>query len=163
MTRQSRDVAAGSVGRMGTDAAESVAARWGSGRLQGYVLNPLDKLAFRLGVPPAGDALLETIGRRTGEPRVTPVCDGLVGDTFWIIAQRGRRSGYVRNIEANPRVRVKVRSGWRAGTAHILDDDDPRERQRILGRGNLARRLCLRASNAMTTSPLTVRIDLGHR
>jgi hypothetical protein len=28
------------------------------------VLNPLDKLAFRLGIPPPGDALLETIARR---------------------------------------------------------------------------------------------------
>jgi hypothetical protein len=37
------------------------------------------------------------------------VCDGLVGSTFWIIAQRARRSGYVRNIEVNPRVRVKMR------------------------------------------------------
>ncbi len=131
--------------------------------LQKYVLNPLDKLAFRLGVPPAGDALLETIGRRTGEPRVTPVCDCLVGETFWIITQRGRQSGYVKNIEANPRVRVKVRGGWRAGTAHILDDDDPRERRRILARGNRARQLCLRTSSAMGTSPLTVRIDLTPR
>src|SRR5215468_11077447 len=104
-------------------------------QLQKYLLNPFDKLAFRLGVPPAGDALLETIGRRTGEPRVTPVCDGLIGETFWIVAQRGRDSGYVRNICANPRVRVKVKCEWRAGTAHLLDDDDPRERQRILGRG----------------------------
>jgi deazaflavin-dependent oxidoreductase (nitroreductase family) len=162
MTKQRRDVATGDVARMATDAAASLARR-ASGGLQRDVLNHLDKLAFRLGVPPAGDALLETIGRRTGDPRVTPVCDGLVGDTFWTIAQRGRRSGYVRNIEANPRVRVKVRSGWRTGTAHIVDDDDPRERQRILGRGNLARRLCLRASNAMFTSPLTVRIDLRPR
>jgi len=131
--------------------------------LQKYVLNPLDKLAFRLGVPPAGDALLETIGRRTGEPRVTPVCDGLVGETFWIVTQRGRQSGYVKNIEANPRVRVKVRDQWRTGTAHILDDDDPRERQRILGRRNWARKLCLRTSSAMSTSPLTVRIDLTPR
>jgi deazaflavin-dependent oxidoreductase (nitroreductase family) len=131
--------------------------------LQKYVLNPLDKLAFRLGVPPAGDALLETIGRRTGEARVTPVCDGLVGETFWIVTQRGRQSGYVKNIEANPRVRVKVRDKWRTGTAHILDDDDPRERRRILGQSNLARKLCLRTSSAMTTSPLTVRIDLTPR
>jgi deazaflavin-dependent oxidoreductase (nitroreductase family) len=130
--------------------------------LQKYVLNPLDKLAFRSGLP-AGDALLETIGRRTGEPRVTPVCDGLVGKTFWIVTQRGRQSGYVKNIEANPRVRVKVRGGWRTGTAQILDDDDPRERRRILGRGNRARQLCLRTSNAMSTNPLTVRIDLAPR
>jgi len=77
--------------------------------LQHYLLNPLDKLAFRLGVAPAGDALLETIGRRRGTPRLTPVGDGLIGETFWIVTQRGRDSDYVRNIEAKPCVRVKVK------------------------------------------------------
>jgi hypothetical protein len=91
------------------------------------------------------------------------ICDGLQGETFWLVAQQGRRADYVRNIQANPRVRVKVRRGWRtgwcSGTAHIVDDD-PRERQRILGRGNLARWLCVSASGVIGTSPLTVRIDL---
>ena len=134
-----------------------------NGQLQKSVLNPLDKLAFALRMPPPGDALLETTGRRTGRPRVTPVCDGLQGDTFWIVAQEGRRTDYVQNIEADPRVRVKgslPRSGWRAGTAHVLDDDDPEERVRILSAGNRWRRLCLQASSAMGTSPLTVRVDL---
>jgi hypothetical protein len=70
----------------------------------------------------------------------------------------------VGNIEANPRVRVKPRSrrptGWRSGTAHVVEDDDPGERQRILIRGNPWRRLCLSTSAAMATDPLTVRIDL---
>jgi hypothetical protein len=44
-----------------------------------------------------------------------------------------------------------------------LDDDDPRERQRLLAQANLARRWCVRASAAMDTSPLTVRIDLDTR
>jgi hypothetical protein len=69
----------------------------------------------------------------------------------------------VRNIEANPRVRVKVsgiRTGWRSGTAHILDDDDPEERQRILGRASLARRLCMSTSKALNANPLTIRVDL---
>jgi deazaflavin-dependent oxidoreductase (nitroreductase family) len=132
-------------------------------RLQKSVINPLDKLAFALRIPPPGDALLETTGRRTGRPRRTPVCDCLEGDTFWIVAQDGRRADYVRNIEANPRVRVKgslSRGGWRTGTAHILDDDDPEERVRILSRANRWRRLCLQTSGAIGTSPLTVRIDL---
>jgi deazaflavin-dependent oxidoreductase (nitroreductase family) len=132
-------------------------------RLQKRVIDPLDKLAFALRVPPPGDALLETTGRRTGRPRVTPVCDCLEGDTFWIVAQDGRSADYVRNIEANARVRVKgslSRAGWRSGTAHILDDADPAERVRILSRGNRWRRLCLQASAAMATSPLIVRIDL---
>jgi hypothetical protein len=93
------------------------------------------------------------------------VCDCLEDDTFWIVAQRGRDADYVRNIEANPRVRVKgslSESDWRAGRAHVLDDDDPQERVRILGRGNRWRRLCLEASAAMSTTALTVRIDLDH-
>jgi deazaflavin-dependent oxidoreductase (nitroreductase family) len=128
------------------------------------VVNPLVKLAWGLGLGPPGDALLETTGRRTGQPRRTPVCDGLEGETFWLVAQHGRHADYVRNIEVNPHVRVKVRrglrTGWRTGTAHILDDDDPRERQRTLGRAKPLRGLCLRASSAMATNLLTVRIDL---
>lgn len=135
-------------------------------RLQKSVINPLDRLAFALRTPPPGDALLETVGRRTGQPRVTPVCDCLEGSTFWIVAQRGRDADYVKNIEANPRVRVKgslSNSAWRAGTADILDDDDPKERIRIIGRGNRWRRLCLQASASATINPLTIRIDLDPR
>src|SRR5262245_52099053 len=135
--------------------------------LEKRVVNPVVMLAWRLGIPPPGDALLETTGRRTGQPRRTPVCDGLDGQTFWLVAQRGRSADWVKNIQANPRVRVKVRTGsgvgWRTGTAHILDDDDPRERQRRIGQRNLARRLCVSASAAMDTDPLTVRVDLDPR
>jgi deazaflavin-dependent oxidoreductase (nitroreductase family) len=148
------------------DGPGAAARRRGFDRLQRSLINPLDKLAFALRIPPPGDALLETTGRRTGRPRVTPVCDGTEGDTFWIVAQHGRSADYVRNIEANPRVRVKgslSRTGWRSGTAHILDDDDPVERVRILSRGNRWRRLCLQASGAVATNPLCVRIDLDPR
>jgi deazaflavin-dependent oxidoreductase (nitroreductase family) len=79
--------------------------------VQARVINPIVMLAHDLGFPPPGDALLETTGRRTGVRRRAPVCDGLDGETFWPVAQRGRRAGWVRNIQANPRVRVKVRTG----------------------------------------------------
>lgn len=135
--------------------------------LQNALVNPLLNLSWALGTPPPGDALLETIGRETGEPRRTPICDGLAGKTFWLVSQHGRRSEWVRNIEANPRVRVATRSGWRvdwrSGTAHIVDDDDPSERIRILSRGNLARGLCLRTSALVASSLLTIRIDLDPR
>ena len=132
-------------------------------RLQQSVINPVVRLAWNLGIPIPGDALLETTGRRTGRPRRTPVCDGLDGETFWLVAQRGHAADWVQNIEANPRVRVKVsglRSHWRAGTAHILDGDDPRERRRIISQASVARRFCFSTAQAFSTSPLTVRVDL---
>jgi deazaflavin-dependent oxidoreductase (nitroreductase family) len=132
-------------------------------RFQQGAVNPVVKLGWKLGIPIPGDALLETTGRRTGLPRRTPVCEGLDGQSFWLVAQHGRDADWVRNIEANPRVRVKVsgpRAHWRTGTAHILDGDDPRERLRALGRANIARRICLCTSQAVSSSPLTIRIDL---
>src|SRR5580704_7647609 len=104
--------------------------------LQKYVLNPPIKGLFAMGVAPPGYALLETIGRKTGKARRTPVGDSRVGKEFWIVAEHGMKAGYVRNIKENPRVRLKLREGfrtrWHTGTAHLLWDDDPRERQRWL-------------------------------
>ena len=123
-------------------------------RLQKYVTNPPLKGLLRAGIVPPSVVLLETTGRRTGKPRRTPVGDGVIGDTLWIVAEHGRRAGYVRNIEANPRVRIRVGGRWRTGTAHVLPDDDPRARQRQLSRFNSG------LVRVMGTDLLTVRIDL---
>ena len=132
--------------------------------LQKYMLNPPIKLLLAIGVAPPGYALLETTGRKTGKPRRTPVGNGLVGGQFWIVAEHGQQAGYVRNIAVSPRVRLKLRDGlrarWHSGTAHLLSEDDPRERQRWL-----ANQLPSSASNAAAvrffgTQLLTVRIDL---
>ncbi len=120
------------------------------------VVNPLVKAAVEAGVAPPTVALLETTGRRSGDPRRTPVGNGLDGDVFWIVAEHGRRSAYVGNIEADPRVRVRVGHRWRTGVAQLLPDDDPRRRQRLMGR-----RLNAAAVRAMGTELLTVRIDLA--
>jgi deazaflavin-dependent oxidoreductase (nitroreductase family) len=105
-----------------------------------------------------GYALLETTGRTSRLPRTTPVGNGLSGSTFWIVSEHGRRSAYVRNIEEHPRVRVLVGGRWREGTARVLPDDDPRERQRLLGP-----RAWLNAASVrrLGTDLLTVRIDLA--
>ena len=85
--------------------------------LQKHVLNPPIKLLFAVGIVPPGYALLETTGRKTGKARRTPVGDARVGNRFWIVAEHGMKAGYVRNIEHNPRVRLKVR-GARRSLAH---------------------------------------------
>ena len=131
---------------------------------QKYLFNPPIKFLFAIGLVPPGYALLETTGRKSGKPRRTPVGNGRVSEQFWIVAEHGRKAGYVLNIASNPRVRLKLRDGlrarWYTGTAHVLSDDDPRERQRWL-----AQQLPGSASNAAAvrlfgTQLLTVRIDL---
>jgi deazaflavin-dependent oxidoreductase (nitroreductase family) len=132
--------------------------------LQKYLANPPIRLGMALGVLPPPYVLLEVTGRKTGQPRRTPVGAALEGDTLWFVSEHGLKSGYVRNIQSNPRVRVRVRRGlrtqWRSGTAHLLPDDDPRERQRIISRGRLGVRLNAAAVRAFGTGLMTVRIDL---
>lgn len=120
-----------------------------------HVVNPLVSAAVHARIASRGWAILETTGRRSGKPRRNPVGDGLEGDTFWIVAEHGRRAGYVRNIERDPRVRVKVRGHWRSGVARLLPDDDPLARQRTLGRP-----LNSAFVRLVGTELLTVRVDL---
>jgi deazaflavin-dependent oxidoreductase (nitroreductase family) len=68
--------------------------------------------------------LLETIGRKSGEPRRTPLGGKRVGNQFWFVSEFGEKSQYVRNIKANPRVRVRLRGRWHSGTAHLVPEDD---------------------------------------
>ena len=130
-------------------------------RLQKYVFNPPAKLLAGAGLLPT-TSLLETTGRRTGRPRRTPVGNGLEpqGETFWIVAEHGRGASWVRNIEANPHVRIKVGRRWRTGTAAPLPDDDPRARQRKLAELGLGKRITAASVRAWGTRLLTVRIDL---
>ena len=119
------------------------------------VVNPGVRFLLERGIAPKSVALLETTGRRSGQPRRTPVGNGLRGEQFWIVTEHGRRAAYVRNIEADPRVRVKVGRRWYAGTAHLLPDDDALERMRALGRPANDSMVRL-----MGTEHLTIRIDL---
>ena len=135
--------------------------------LQKYFLNPPIKLALALGLPLAGYALPETRGRKTGKPRCTPVGDGHIGNQFWLVAEHGMKAGYDRNIERDPHVRLKLREGfrfrWHVATAHLLPDDDPRERQRWLADQLPSSAGNARAVRLFGTQLLSIRIDLDDR
>ncbi|AQT78903.1 nitroreductase [Mycolicibacterium litorale] len=98
--------------------------------------------------------LLETTGRKSGQPRRTPIGGRLEGKQFWLVSEFGDRSQYVRNIMADPRVRVRVRGRWLDGTATLLPDDDAQARLAALPRMNSA------AVRAMGDNLLTIRVDL---
>jgi deazaflavin-dependent oxidoreductase (nitroreductase family) len=115
---------------------------------QKRVANPLTR---RLPI----HTLLETTGRKSGEPRRTPIGGSRVGDQFWFVSEFGDRSQYVKNIKANPNVRVRLKGRWRSGVAHLLPDDDAHARLRELPQFNSL------AVRAFGTSLLTIRVDLA--
>jgi deazaflavin-dependent oxidoreductase (nitroreductase family) len=141
-----------------------VLVRW----LNAKLINPPTLAALRLGMAPRAFALLETVGRRSGKRRLTPVGNGLIGNTFWLVAQRGFEAGYVRNLRANPRVRVKVGRSWHSGTAHVVAEDDWSHRLDEIGDAvgwtrRLDARLLRWFIRVLQTHPVTVRIDLDDR
>lgn len=114
--------------------------------VQRLVVNPVGR---RLPLP-----MLETIGRKTGQPRRTAIGGRVIGNQFWMVSEHGEHSHYVLNIKSNPAVRVRVHGRWRSGTAHLLPDDDPKQRLQSLPRLNSA------GVRAMGTDLLTIRVDL---
>ena len=98
--------------------------------------------------------VIETIGRRTGRRHQVPVGGRVEGDTFWLVAGVGRQANYVRNLEANPRVRVKANGRWRSGTAQVCAGDDARKRAIRVSPIN---GVFLVVANR---DPLTIRVDL---
>ena len=115
-------------------------------RVQRFAVNPIGR---RLPV-----TMLETTGRKSGQPRRPAVGGKVVDNQFWMVSEHGYHSDYVHNIKANPAVRVRIGGNWRNGTAHLLPDDDPRQRLRSLPRLNGV------GVRTMGTDLLTIRVDL---
>lgn len=115
-------------------------------RVQRFVVNPLGR---KLPV-----TMLETTGRKSGQPRRTAVGGAVLDNTFWMVSEHGDHSDYVYNIKADPAVRVRIGGQWRSGTAHLMPDDDPHQRMRSLPRFNNV------GVRTMGTDLLTIRVDL---
>ncbi len=125
-----------------------------------HTVNPLMRGMFRLGITPPGMALVETVGRRTGAIRHTPIVCSPDGDTLWLIAQHGRHAGRVLNFEANPRVRVRLGRSWRTGTAELVPDDDVKARIATFSSGAIGRAVTGATFRALESQPVSVRIQL---
>ena len=116
-------------------------------------LNPAVTALNRLGIRSSLMVELETTGRRTGQPRRVPLT-GRVDDTgLWVICQHGRRAGWAINIDADPRVRVRIGDEWRTGTATFEPDDDVVARARSFG--GTAVQLVIKA---LESDPISVRV-----
>jgi deazaflavin-dependent oxidoreductase (nitroreductase family) len=133
--------------------------------VQRYTINPLMRLLLAVGINPLGVAILETRGHVSGKTRRVPVGSGRKGDSFWIIAEHGTRAGYVRNIQHDPHVRVRLRIGlryrWVPGIATLRPDDDPLARQRHIIAWHPLRALNAINVRVLGADLLTVHVQLS--
>jgi deazaflavin-dependent oxidoreductase (nitroreductase family) len=127
-----------------------------------YTANPMMRAMFKLGITPPGMALVETVGRRSGALRHTPIVCSAEGNTLWLIAQHGRHAGWVRNFEAKPQVRVRLGRNWRKGTAELLPQDDIKARIATFSSTRVGRAITGATFRALESQPVTVRIQLEH-
>lgn len=133
--------------------------------VQRYTINPLMRLLLTVGINPLGLAILETRGHASAKTRRVPVGNGRKGDSFWIIAEHGTRAGYVRNIQHDPHVRVRLRIGlryrWVPGFATVRPDDDPLARQRQIIAWHPLRALNAINVRVLGADLLTVHVQLA--
>jgi deazaflavin-dependent oxidoreductase (nitroreductase family) len=88
-----------------------------------HVFNPIVAALTRLGVSVAGSRVLEVRGRKTGEPRRTPVNPLTIGDDRYLVAPRGHTQ-WVRNLRARGEGRLLLGRRAEPFTAVELSDDE---------------------------------------
>jgi deazaflavin-dependent oxidoreductase (nitroreductase family) len=66
--------------------------------------------------------LLTTTGRKTGLKRVTPLQYEEIDGKYFLGAARGLNADWVRNIQADPRVEVRVKRDLFLGYAEVITD-----------------------------------------
>jgi len=64
--------------------------------------------------------LLTTTGRKSGKKRITPLQYELIGEDYYLGAARGLKADWVRNIQSDPRVKVRVGVKHFQGSAEIV-------------------------------------------
>jgi deazaflavin-dependent oxidoreductase (nitroreductase family) len=80
------------------------------------------QLPFFTVLPPAGFGVLTTTGRRTGKTRRKCVRAIRSGDTAYLVSIGGAHAAWLKNIRANPDVRLRIRGGTFAGVARELSE-----------------------------------------
>jgi deazaflavin-dependent oxidoreductase (nitroreductase family) len=89
----------------------------------GRVLSAL-QLPLFLARPPTGYGVLTTHGRKSGKARRRCIRVVRRGDLAYLVAIKGVRTAWLKNIQADPKVRLRISGGSFAGTAREPADDE---------------------------------------
>lgn len=85
----------------------------------GRIFSALVFPAFAV-LPPSGYGVLTTTGRRTGKTRRKCIRAIRIGNKAYIVSIPGPRAAWLKNIRANPNVRLRIRGGTFDGVVHDL-------------------------------------------
>ncbi len=77
------------------------------------------------GLVPTGLIVLETTGAKSGQPRRVPLLATVFDGCVFIGTVRGRRSLWIRNLAAEPRVRCWIAGREHRGRARIFAPEAP--------------------------------------
>ena len=66
--------------------------------------------------------LLTTTGRKSGMQRITPLQFEKIGGDYYLGAARGLKADWVRNIQLNPQVDIRVGAKHFEGQAEVITD-----------------------------------------
>jgi deazaflavin-dependent oxidoreductase (nitroreductase family) len=89
----------------------------------GRVLSAL-QLPLFMTRPPAGYGVLTTRGRKSGKKRRRCVRVVKRGDRAYLVAIKGPRTAWLKNVRADPRVQLRIRAGRLSGTAREADGSE---------------------------------------
>jgi deazaflavin-dependent oxidoreductase (nitroreductase family) len=100
---------------------------------------------------------LVTVGRKTGEPREIRIWFSSVDDRVFVLAQDRERAHWVRNVGADPQVRVRIGARSFEGRARVIDPADTDDR---LARDTWAEKYGTKYFEKFLREALPVAIDL---
>ena len=75
---------------------------------------------------------LQTIGRVSGRPRTIEIWFATDGERVYLLAGGRNRAHWVRNLVADPRVRVRIGGVTLDGTARVIEGDEREAQARRL-------------------------------
>ena len=88
-------------------------------------IQKIHRVLYAIGLGPLVGSiilLLTTTGRRSGKKRVTPLQYELIGTDYYLGAARGLHADWVRNIQSNPQVEIRVGAKYLQGIAEVITD-----------------------------------------
>lgn len=88
-------------------------------------IQKIHRVLYALGLGPLVGRiilLLTTSGRKSGKQRVTPLQYEEIDGLYYLGAARGLKADWVRNIQANPQVELRVGAKHVRGCAEVVND-----------------------------------------